>query len=98
MVNPGKSREIRGLGKANNLKPTFTNYGYYKDVKILHFPGYTHSFILSSDNMKQRFLGLRGSKLHLAIWIEACFGIMTFGYNQGAAGAVLTNVAFNSHK
>lgn len=46
--------------------------------------------------MKRQYWGLRGPKLHLAIWIEACFGIMTFGYNSGAAGAVLGEVAFNA--
>lgn len=46
--------------------------------------------------MKQQFWGLRGSKLHLAIWIEAGFGVITFGYNNGAAGGVLTNLAFNA--
>lgn len=45
--------------------------------------------------MAQRFWSFRGSKLVLAIWIEACFGVMTFGYNMGAAGAVLSNASFN---
>lgn len=42
----------------------------------------------------QRFWGHRGSKLRLAIWIETGFGVTTFGYNMGAAGAVLNNSAF----
>ncbi|KAJ5820614.1 hypothetical protein N7474_006205 [Penicillium riverlandense] len=42
-----------------------------------------------------RFWGLRGSKLHLAIWAEACFGVMIFGYNQASAGGVLADVTFN---
>ena len=42
----------------------------------------------------QRFWGGRGSKLRLAIWIETGFGVTTFGYNMGAAGAVLSNRAF----
>jgi hypothetical protein len=42
-----------------------------------------------------RFWGLRGSKLHLAIWIEACFGVMIFGYNQASAGGVLSDATFN---
>ncbi|KAJ5714033.1 uncharacterized protein N7483_011214 [Penicillium malachiteum] len=41
------------------------------------------------------FLGVRGSKLHLAIWMEACFGVMIFGYNQSAAGEVLSDSEFN---
>lgn len=44
--------------------------------------------------MMQRFWGHRDSKLRLAIWIETGFGVMTFGYNMGAAGAVLSNRAF----
>lgn len=42
-----------------------------------------------------RYWGLRGSKLHLAIWVEACFGVMIFGYNQASAGGVLADVTFN---
>lgn len=41
------------------------------------------------------FFGLRGSKLHLAIWVEACFGVMIFGYNQASAGGVLADTTFN---
>lgn len=41
------------------------------------------------------FFGLRGSKLHLAIWVEACFGVMIFGYNQASAGGVLADPTFN---
>lgn len=41
------------------------------------------------------FWGLRGSKLHFAIWMEACFGVMIFGYNQSAAGGVLSDSTFN---
>jgi hypothetical protein len=33
--------------------------------------------------------------LHLAIWVEACFSIMTFGYNQSAVGGVLNNPTFD---
>lgn len=44
----------------------------------------------------KRFWGLRGSKLSLAIWMEACFGVVIFGYNQGSAGGVLSNDAFNA--
>ncbi|CAL5869398.1 uncharacterized protein PFLUO_LOCUS3627 [Penicillium psychrofluorescens] len=42
-----------------------------------------------------RFGGLRGSKLHLAVWAEAWFGIMIFGFNQTSAGGVLADVTFN---
>ncbi|KAJ5279832.1 hypothetical protein N7478_005204 [Penicillium angulare] len=42
-----------------------------------------------------RFWGLRGSKLHMAIWMEACFGVMIFGYNQSSAGGVLSDATFN---
>lgn len=45
--------------------------------------------------MALRFWSVRGSRLHLAIWIEAFFGVMVFGYNMGAAGAVLNNPSFN---
>ncbi|KAJ6102953.1 hypothetical protein N7486_005380 [Penicillium sp. IBT 16267x] len=41
------------------------------------------------------FWGLRGSRLHFAIWVEACFCVMTFGYNQSAAGGVLSDATFN---
>lgn len=41
------------------------------------------------------FWGLRGPKLHLAIWAEACFGVMIFGYNQASAGGVLADASFN---
>ncbi|KAJ5946509.1 hypothetical protein N7454_003348 [Penicillium verhagenii] len=41
------------------------------------------------------FWGLRGSRLHLAIWIEACFCVMIFGYNQSSAGGVLSDSTFN---
>lgn len=36
-----------------------------------------------------RFWGLRGSRLHAAIWAEAFFGVVIFGYNQSSAGGVL---------
>ena len=42
-----------------------------------------------------RFWGLRGSKLSLTIWAEACLGVMIFGYNQASAGGVLADVTFN---
>lgn len=42
-----------------------------------------------------RFWNLRGSKLHFAIWAEAFFGVMIFGYNQASAGGVLANKTFN---
>ncbi len=42
-----------------------------------------------------RFMGLRGSKLHAAIWAEACVCVSIFGYNQAAAGGVLTTESFN---
>lgn len=42
-----------------------------------------------------QFWGLRGYKLHLAIWAEAWFGIMIFGYNQASAGGVLADFTFN---
>lgn len=42
------------------------------------------------------FFGLRGSKLNLAIWVEACFGVMIFGYNQASAGGVLAQPTFNT--
>lgn len=42
-----------------------------------------------------RFFGLRGSKLHLAIWMEACFAVVIFGYNQASAGGVLGDPTFN---
>lgn len=42
-----------------------------------------------------RFWGLRGSKLALAIWAEACVGVMIFGYNQASAGGVLADASFN---
>lgn len=38
---------------------------------------------------------LRGSRLSLAIWTEACFGVMIFGYNQASAGGVLGDDVFN---
>lgn len=41
------------------------------------------------------FWGLRGSRLHFAIWVEACFCVMTFGYNQSSAGGVLSDSTFN---
>ena len=44
--------------------------------------------------MKQRFWGLRGSKLRALIWGEACVGVMIFGYNQGSAGSVLGDYTF----
>ncbi|KAF2098694.1 general substrate transporter [Rhizodiscina lignyota] len=40
------------------------------------------------------YFGLRGSKLHTAIWAEAFFSVMIFGYNQAAAGGVLTTASF----
>jgi hypothetical protein len=42
-----------------------------------------------------RFWGLRGSKLSLTIWAEACFCVMIFGYNQASAGGVLADASFN---
>lgn len=42
-----------------------------------------------------RLQELRGPMLHLAIWVEACFGVMIFGYNQASVGGVLTNLTFN---
>ncbi|KAJ6006236.1 hypothetical protein N7451_004180 [Penicillium sp. IBT 35674x] len=41
------------------------------------------------------FWGLRGSRLHFAIWVEACFCVMIFGYNQSSAGGVLSDSTFN---
>lgn len=41
------------------------------------------------------YWGLRGSKLHAAVWAEACVAVAIFGYNQAAAGGVLTTVSFN---
>ncbi len=41
-----------------------------------------------------RFWGLRGSKLNAAIWGEACFAVIIFGYNQSAAGGVLGDAIF----
>lgn len=43
----------------------------------------------------KRYLGLTGSKLNAAIWGVSCFAVMIFGYNQAAAGGVLTTLAFN---
>src|ERR1700750_710850 len=40
------------------------------------------------------YLGLKGRSLHAAIWAEACFLIIIFGYNQAAAGGVLTHKSF----
>lgn len=42
------------------------------------------------------FLGLKGRWLHAAVWMEACFGVVIFGYNQAAAGGVLTTPSFNA--
>ena len=41
-----------------------------------------------------RFFGLKGSKLHVAVWAEAFFAVAIFGYNQAAAGGLLTTPAF----
>jgi hypothetical protein len=42
-----------------------------------------------------RFWGLKGRSLHAAIWAEACVLVAIFGYNQAAAGGVLTTESFN---
>jgi hypothetical protein len=44
----------------------------------------------------KRFWGLRGPKLHAAIWAESCVAVAIFGYNQAAAGGVLTDPSFIS--
>jgi hypothetical protein len=41
------------------------------------------------------FWGLKGPALHAAIWAESCVLVSIFGYNQAAAGGVLTNESFN---
>ncbi|ETN44473.1 uncharacterized protein HMPREF1541_10143 [Cyphellophora europaea CBS 101466] len=41
------------------------------------------------------YWGLRGPRLHAAIWAEACVLVSIFGYNQAAAGGVLTTRSFN---
>lgn len=42
-----------------------------------------------------KYWGLRGAKLHAAIWLESMWAIIIFGYNQGSAGGVLTTRSFN---
>jgi hypothetical protein len=42
----------------------------------------------------RQYLGLKGRSLHAAIWAESCFLIIIFGYNQAAAGGVLTHKSF----
>ena len=42
-----------------------------------------------------RFWGLKGRGLHGAVWAEACVLVAIFGYNQAAAGGVLTQENFN---
>jgi hypothetical protein len=41
-----------------------------------------------------KYWGLRGRKLHAAIWTMSCFYIIIFGYNQGSAGNVVTLPTF----
>ena len=43
----------------------------------------------------QPYLGLKGGKLHAAIWAESCVLVSIFGFNQAAAGGVLTQKSFN---
>lgn len=43
---------------------------------------------------RQKFMGLRGTRLHAAIWAVSCVAIMIFGYNQGSAGNVVTLPSF----
>ena len=43
----------------------------------------------------KRYWGLRHGALQAAIWAEACAAVMIFGYNQAAAGGVLTSESFN---
>jgi hypothetical protein len=40
------------------------------------------------------YFGLRGHKLHIAVWAEAFISVSIFGYNQAAAGGLLTTPAF----
>ena len=42
-----------------------------------------------------RFWGFKGRALHAAIWAESCALVTIFGYNQAAAGGVLTQENFN---
>lgn len=39
-------------------------------------------------------LRLRGKTMRIAIWTEACFGVMIFGYDQAAAGGVVGSPDF----
>ncbi|KNG80717.1 putative MFS sugar transporter [Aspergillus nomiae NRRL 13137] len=41
------------------------------------------------------YFGLKGSRLRYAIWMEACFAVMIFGYNSASAGGVLGLPGFN---
>lgn len=41
------------------------------------------------------YFGLSGSGLRIAIWMEACFAVMIFGYNSASAGGVLGLPKFN---
>lgn len=40
------------------------------------------------------FRELQGTTLRIAVWTEACFAIMIFGYNQAAAGGVVGSPEF----
>lgn len=37
----------------------------------------------------QKYWGLRGHSMHMAVWAVSCVAIMIFGYNQAAAGGAL---------
>lgn len=45
------------------------------------------------DDMAPYF-GLTGSKLHAAVWAEACVAVAIFGYNGPAGGGVLSMPSF----
>ena len=40
------------------------------------------------------YFGLKGSKLHPAVWTESFFAVTIFGYCSAAAGGVLNMPAF----
>jgi hypothetical protein len=45
---------------------------------------------IPSFSIMAPFWGLRGTKLHAAVWVESFFGVIIFGYNQSSMGGVLS--------
>ena len=80
---------ILDINEASPAQPTIPFI-----VHPRHSPNPTHPG--EEETTMTKYWGLSGSKLSLAIWVEACFGVMIFGYNQSSAGGVLGDDTFNA--